>query len=167
MQLHQIGSEYRRIGELILESAETGEVAPELEVAFSAVEDKLEVKAMAICSLHMEMKADAATAKAEADRLALRSQSRNNAADRLKQYLWDELTKMGMTKLKTELFSMGERRNSQASIKFDGDVATLPGEFQRIPPPELDREKVLAAYKDLTPLPAAISVTTGKHFRIW
>src|ERR1700685_4023898 len=102
MQLHRIGDEYRRIGELILESAETGEVATELEAALSAIEDKLEAKAMAICSLYTEMRADAEAAKAESDRLAKRVQSRANAADRLKQYLWDELNKLGMTKLKTE-----------------------------------------------------------------
>jgi hypothetical protein len=164
MQLYRLTDEYRRLGDLLAMSADTGEIPTELEAQLSAIEGELTHKANSICSLYRELLAEGDVAKAEAERLGMRAMARRNAAERLKQYLWGELSKLGMQKLKTDLFTMWEQ-SSTPSIKFDGDATRLPVQFQRVTV-ELDRQAAMTAYKDLTPLPPGVTVEIGRHFRI-
>ena len=117
------------------------------------------------CQAYLNLQAEAEMLKAERDRFAKRAQSASNAAHRLKDYLKGDLERLGETKIIAGLHTVRIQRNSQPSVKFDGDPKTLPEHLQKVTV-DIDRKIAVNLHKEGIPLPEGVRVDIGSHLRI-
>lgn len=163
MRLYDIPEEVRQIDEELRENG--GDLTPELQERIGLTKDTLQTKGRYIMELIRENTVQAEAAKAEEKRLADIRKSYENAAERQRAYLKGVLEALGMPGLDCTTVKANIQRNSQPSVKFDGNPGTLPVQFTKISI-ELNRAAVLEAVKEGSSLPAGITVETGTHLRI-
>jgi hypothetical protein len=162
MKLYEIPGPWRELaGEI---EANQGELTPELEKALSALEGELTEKAKAIVCIIREKELEAASAKAESDRLNALAQSKARTAERLKAYLRFTMEGCGIDRLDVGIAQLSVRRASRPAIKWDGN-GDLPVEFQRVKI-ELDGTKAYEVFKAGTALPLGFSVTFTRYLNI-
>src|ERR1700759_385068 len=101
---------------------DTGEVNPALADALNALEMQFADKAAAIVAFIKNTRAEAEAFEAESDRLAARAGTLNKRVDWLKEYIKCEMTRLGMTKIGSEMNAARIQPNSQASMRVKSDV---------------------------------------------
>jgi hypothetical protein len=167
MRLYELPHAIRAI-EAMIEEAE-GELTPETEALLTQHEAEFERKAEWIALMIREALADAASVKAEEDRVAELLGNRRRAferrADGLKRYLHDCMTAMSRHKIKGELVSLGIQRNSAPSLTVGVDPQLLPKRFQRVVTSP-DSRALAEAHKAGETLPAGVTAEYGTHLRI-
>ena len=98
--------------------------------ALRQLEGEFEDKATGIALLMQELKAEAGAVGAEGDRLDARANALDNNYARLKDYLFMEMQKAGITKIKSPLVTLGIQ-NSTPSVVIP-DITALPSNFVRV-----------------------------------
>jgi len=146
---------------------ENGELPGDLCERLDAIEADITVKAGNVVRFIQQCKGDAEMYSAEGKRLAALAAAKANQADRLKDYLMENLERAGMTKLSTDIATLSICKNSMPSVTvLEGmDPRTLPAEYQRIKV-EVDAKRIGDDFKAGKPLPEGVSAAIGKHLRV-
>lgn len=92
-RLHEIGSDFLALEELLLETG--GEWTPEVEALVNELDHDLEAKTDAYAALIREWLYDAEKWRAEEERVAAHRKALENSAARLKTRLCEELVRIG------------------------------------------------------------------------
>lgn len=159
MKLYEIPLEWAVIQDLL--EAGAGEMTPELEAKLAelltAAPEKIDAAACVV--KHLEAQAEAA--KAEAQRLSLRSSSFENAADQLRARMLPAVQTLG--RVKTTRFTIFPiTRTTQAfDVRPGVSIAELPDRFVRWRDPELNKSALKEAFKAGEALPEEIVVAEG------
>lgn len=161
--LYNLAAEYERLAAL-LETTE-GELTPELTSVFDALTGELSHKLDNICKLRARLKHSAAGAKAESQRLAMLTRTRENAVARLDEYMKACLKHAGLTRYETDLFRVRVQENSTSSVTWTGPDDEIPEPYRRVKY-ELDAKAALAAWSENGTLPDGFVVQRGDHVRV-
>lgn len=167
MQLYQLAQEYMELQSMLED--------PEMD--FQAVMDTLESisgefeeKADSTACVVKALDAQARAIKAEADTLSQRAKTMSVRADRLKSYLYQQMSLAGKKKIETARNVLSIRK-TPASVRFGDEdkfiqwaVKNHP-EYLRQKPPEVDKSAVRDALKAGVQLPGA-RLESGETFQI-
>jgi hypothetical protein len=151
-----------------------GEVTPELQQLLDELAGKTEEKIERVALYVREQLATAAAIDEEAKRLSARAATKKRAAEGLKAYLKMQLTRLGVKKVDGLLCTVAVQNNPPAvTHTLEGnELWALLGPDQAFVQRRetvayvIDREAILAAWKNNEPLPAALRVDVGQHVRI-
>jgi hypothetical protein len=109
--------------------------------------------------------ADAVALKVEIERLKARADAATRRAEWLKQYVYNAMQQVGVTKLKTLTFSATITKSPLRVELAEG--AEIPTAYRREKiTVELDRAAALDDFKHGQTLPAGLSVVSATHLRI-
>ena len=147
MNLYELTAVYQRLQDQI----EAGE---DYEGILAVIGDELEAKADGYARVIRNMEAEAKALKDEEKRLADKRKVCENAADRLKQNLYDSMKATGKEKFKTDLFTFAIQKNGgKIPVIVDvKDTSELPDDLVKITEsPDLDAiRKYIEETGDLT-----------------
>lgn len=163
--LYALADALRLIGDTLEDNG--GELTPDLEAAFAAIDGAFEQKVESCIALAAEKERDAEAAQNEARRLEALSKSRFGAAERLREYVKFQMQAANRLKVETPLFKVAVQNASRPSIRWIGEVEALPEAFRRVIPAtlKLDADAALAAYKAGT-LPEGFEATVSTFLRV-
>lgn len=109
---------------------------------------ELEVKATNVAMFVRNLEANAELIKQAEEQMANRRKAIEKRADRIRQYLLENMTRTGINKIECPFFKIAVRENPE-SVVIEPD-ADLPAEFMRQPeppPPAPDKVAIKAALK--------------------
>lgn len=113
MRLYEIANEYLELMRVI----ETEDIPEEYVTdTLEAIKGEIEIKADNIACILKNIQADIKAFKEEEDRLAERRKAKENAYDRLKQYLSDTLQKMEIDKVETPRNNISFRKSESVEV---------------------------------------------------
>lgn len=152
MKIYEIPGALRELLDRLDADPDTGEVDGDALAAYAEYQGQAAEKLEGTACYVRELEAEAATLKAEEDRLAKRHKALENKASRLKTYLMPALEAMG-GKVKGVMASLRISK-TQAVTVFDIDA--LPDAFKRVVT-KVDPDKVALkkALKDGETIPGA------------
>lgn len=116
-----------------------------LDGSSTEIEAKIESYAYVIRNL----RAPVQTIDDEIKRLTERKKAMSNHADRVEQWLFDNMVQAGITKVECPAFTIAIQ-NNPASV-YVADEASIPSEYMRqpeTPPPAPDKKMIASALKD-------------------
>lgn len=140
MKLYELTSNYQQV----LEIAEQLD-AETLTDTLDAIEDAIEDKAENTAKIIKQLDADAEMLRNEEKRLATRRQAIENNAKNLKRYLQESLEKVGMEKVKGDLFTVAIQNNPPSLEVLD--ELKIDIDYFNYPEPVLDKKAVLQTLK--------------------
>ena len=148
--LYNLVGEYRSLQQIIEdgEHENDDEMVVALDAALHQLEGELQDKVLNCALVYKSLKAEADVIGAEMKRLAQRRASRSNAADRLAEYLHQEMKAAQMLKVQNPLATISIRTNN-ASVEVLDEEA-VPTEWHRIIPErrEVDKQAILTAWRE-------------------
>ena len=174
MKLYELAREY----EALLEAADGEEAA--FSQALDQLGGELAAKALAVAKVVKTLEAEAAGYKAEETRLSERRKARENAADRLKGYLKDNLIAAGLAHVQGDVVDL-RIQDGPPSVEVVDEIhlgnewkrAVLKLPLTRVPEEligeaqvEVDRRGILDWVKAGNTAPEGTVVTRGKFLRI-
>lgn len=116
MKLYKLANEYLELMDLFEnDELEIDAISDTLE----AIEGEIEVKADNIACLLKELDADCEAIRAEERRLAERRRTKERAYERIKQYLSEELLRIGMAKVETARNKITFRKSESVDVTSD------------------------------------------------
>jgi len=148
----------------LLEIAEQGE---DVSAALGELDDAIEAKAVNVCKVLAQLEADALASDAEATRLAARSKTYANGAERLRQYIKACMTSAKIRSIKSPQFSITISPGQDKVVITD--ISKIPKELMRQPKTPLaepDKAAILAAYKADGTLPSGVEIHETTTLRI-
>lgn len=163
MKLYELGDEMRAVHQLIADA--DGEMPPEVELQLDALQGQVEAKVNGLLALYKDEMSDGDALMKEAQALQERARVKINNANRLKAWLLNQLTAMGLKKVETLSGRVIVCKNSRPSIHFLGDVRFLPPQWTRTTV-VLDTQAVYEHWKEFGQLPSDFAVEEGVHLRI-
>jgi hypothetical protein len=137
-RLHEITADFLALEDLLLEAG--GEFTPEVEALIAEMEGNREAKVDGYAALIREWEADAEKWKAEEARVNAHRKARENAAQRMKERLCEELVAMGCDKVETPRFKVAVQR-AASTVEVLADPTALPEEFRRDIPASVEADK--------------------------
>ena len=141
MKLYELAENYNELLALLDNEEATAE---ELADTLDGINDAIEVKVDNICRVRKYLEGKVEVYKAEAKRLtALAKQAENNAGS-MKNYLDEQLKRMNIKKMDTELFKLSYRKSDSVNVI---DLDAVPEEYKRITI-ALDKTAIKKAIKD-------------------
>ena len=155
----------------MLEDCETEEEAAKIAERINAVSDDISEKAEAYARIRLNLqseaavlKAQAASFKAEADRLAAKAKARENSVKRLQDYLLYSMEVAGMEKLRTPLGLFYPQTTMSVEIT---NAWAVPDKFTIPQEPKVDRDAIKRAHKETGEIFEGVEIkyTTGLRFR--
>lgn len=159
MKLYEIAQELR----VLLESEELGE---EQVAQIEKLELDLDQKINGICTVMAEMFAEATMLETEATRLSARAGSVSRARKRLIEYLKLCLERAGITRYKTDTWSV-RIQSSPPSCAWTKSNDEIPEEFRRttvtVTP---DNKKAIEHWKKTGEAPEGFRIQVGHHVRV-
>ena len=147
--------------------AAEGAIPDELAELLAASEGAFEQKVERVALFIRDRIGQSEMVAKEARRLVERSDRLRRQADALKRYLLINLERAGVSKVKGELIDTRVQK-SPPSVVCSADVKTLPEAYQIQPPlpaPTINRERILALWKEGVSLPVGVDVVQGVHVR--
>ena len=136
-----------------------------ITTALATVEEDLQAKTGNVAVIMQSMATDIDIIKAEERRLAERRRTIEARRDWLKNYLQENLERMGLDKISTPLFKISLAKNPPAvSIT---DEKAIPAAYLTIVPQTtvVDKKAIAAALKEGKEVPGA-TLTVGRSVRI-
>lgn len=141
-----------------------GELTPELEAQLTALEGAFEAKVERVALYIRNLRAMANAAGEECKRLSELRGTRDAAANRLAQYLLDQMTVTGITKVETGLIRARIQKSPPAA-KCGVEPQALPEAYQRVTI-SFNAHAALDAWRAGQDLPAGVTVEQGVHLRL-
>ncbi len=163
LRLWEISDVLDEVAEAII--AAGGELTPQIEARLEAMEGAFEEKCERVALFIRECEANAAAAEIEEKRLAAIRKSFETKASGLKGYLQYFMTRTGRTTLKTPRVRVWSQKNGRPSIRFVGNMDTLPTEYVRVKR-EVDTQFAYVEHMAGSSLPEGFIVEHGTHIRI-
>lgn len=142
-----------------------GELLPDAEARLDALTMDLETKLEACVCMMRNFAGEADMLTAEAKRFIERVKIAEASEKRIKQYVLNVLTHLGIAKIDAGKFKLRIQQNSVPTTMFDGDPADLPAAFQRVKV-ELNAAVCVDAWKAGEALPPGVKVEKGSHLRV-
>lgn len=162
MKLYQISNTIRDILDLAAETG--GEIGPAQLSALDQLSDSRSVKMDGICGLIREWEAFVSVRKAEIDRLKAGIATHENNIRRLKDYLLQDLQKLGEQRSETALFKVW-RQASPPSAVCEAPADLLPDYLRKVTvAPNLSA--AIDEWKRTGQAPAGFTVSQAEHVRI-
>ena len=158
MKLYEIAQNYLTVLEM--------EDELDQEVLFdtlSAIQDSLEVKAENIAKLVRSFDIQAKQIKEEEERLMARRKSLENQSSYLKKYLFEQMERTGIGKIKSPLFTISTQANPPGVDVINSKE--IPGLYWNQPEPVLDKKKILQLLKTGEVIPG-VEIRQSKGLRI-
>lgn len=155
IHLYDLALAYRQAAEQLDE----GGVAAE---ALDAIEGQIQDKAKGLCVLIAEAKLEAEAYDAEIARLKEHRDRARNRAERIKEYLLQNMSAAGLPKLATGYHKVSVRQ-SPPSVRWTG--SGLPPESVRVVTISYDARKVLELAKS-GETPQGFEIVRGQHLHI-
>lgn len=161
LKLYDLTDSYKAIADMIDESAPD----EALQMALQQIEGAIEEKAEGAAKLIKMLDYDADVYKSEEKRLAERRKVIENKRDSIKEYVKQQMEKVGTDKLKLPTVTLA-LQNNPPSVQII-DVKAIPAKFLTIIPEQHvpDKKAILEVFKAGDIVPGA-EVTIGKHLRI-
>lgn len=167
MKLYELAREYQTV-EAMLED-------PEMDVqavldTLQGIAGEFEEKADNTACMVKQLEAGARAMKTEADALTKRAKAMGARADRLREYLYQEMSLAGFKKIETAR-NLLQVKKTPASVRIENEQAFLQWaarehpEYLRAKPPEVDKAAVKDALKSGATLPGAV-LESGETFSI-
>jgi hypothetical protein len=162
MRLFELTEQYNQLRNMLDDTEDPQCILDTLESIEADIEDKV----INIAKIKKELDAEAATIKVEEERLNVRRKSREAHADRLKQYLEEQLTKLGKD-VKTPLMTVAMQKNGQSIKVLDEEIFKVYSEnHYAVPQPvKVDRKAILEDMKAGAFIPGA-EIFQGSSLRI-
>lgn len=140
-----------------------GELLPETEALLEDMQGRFDAKVDAICTLRQNYIRAAEALEAEEDRLRKRRFAAERAGESLREYLHNNLLKLGEDRVKTSRFTVYVQA-SPDSVVWTKDVAELPEDYARVRiEPDIQKAKAALA---LGNLPEGFEIQRNTHLRI-
>jgi hypothetical protein len=160
MQLYKLTAAYENIWNLV--DDETMDLTV-LESALQQIEGQIEVKMQNSAIIVKGLETEVAAFKGEEKRLADRRRALENKQNWLKNYMTQELERMGIDKVKAGVFTVSLQNNPPA-VEITGEV---PGAFITIVPEQYipDKKKISEHLKAGNEVEWA-KLTQGKSLRV-
>lgn len=141
MKLYELAENYNELLALLDNEEATAE---ELADTLDGINDAIEVKVDNICRLRKYLEGKVEVYKTEAKRLTALAKQAENNADSMKNYLDEQLKRMNIKKMDTELFKLSYRKSDSVNVI---DLDAVPEEYKRITI-ALDKTAIKKAIKD-------------------
>jgi predicted nuclease with TOPRIM domain len=155
-KLYEITDRYQALAEHIADG--TDEMTQEaLWDTLEGIEGELADKAENIAKLRQNIEAEAEALKVEEQRLAKKRRALEAKADGLKDYLFLQLGKVGIKKLKAGIFNL-TIRPCNPSVEII-DEAAVPDVYKTIPQPAVSKSAALEVLKAGVDIPGLKLVT--------
>lgn len=161
LKLYEIADQLQAVAEQLVDNG--GELTPELEAQLTALEGAFDTKVERVLLYARNLLATAQAAKGEAARLADLAGTRERAAERLREYVKQQMELADVTKVETSLIVARIQQNSRPSIRWI--EGPLPADFTKVIT-TLDGEKAYETWKRDGALPAGFTVERGSHLRV-
>lgn len=158
MKLYELTDDYLNLLE-VAEELDEETFQNTLEAIEDAIEDKVENTAFLIRNLEADIK----TLKDEEKRLKGRRQALENKVARMKDYLFEQLEKAGIDRVKRPLITVSVQ-NNPPSVKVI-DEKLIPSSFMIPQPPKLDKKGILEKLKNGENVPG-VELAQGRSLRI-
>ena len=160
--LYNLTDSYRNIADL-LDNPEIDQDT--VQNALVAVQGDIQTKAGNVAVIMQSMAADIDIIKAEERRLAERRRTIEARRDWLKNYLQENLERMGLDKISTPLFQVSLAKNPPA-VNITDEKA-IPAAYLTIIPQAtvVDKKAIAAVLKEGKEVPGA-TLTVGRSVRI-
>lgn len=160
LRLYEIPAEFQAL-EILLE-ASAGELTPEIEQAWAAIQAQGEAKVEATACVLKSMKAESEALAAESSRLDSRREALDKSQERIKALLLPALEALG-GKVKTPKFTIytQERETVAVELAPGYDIWALPEKFYRTREPELAKQAIKDAIKAGEEMPPELIVVKG------
>lgn len=156
--LYTLTGQYARLMEL----AEAGE---DVSVELDQLHDEIDAKGAALCKVIANLSADAASFRAEEERLGARRYAAENQVARLREYIRSHMQAAGITKIKGPQFTITLSGGQERVVITD--ESKLPPEYVRTKTTsEPDKKAILAAYKADGTLPSGVEIHETTTLRI-
>ena len=169
-KLYELTDEYAGLVSM-LDDCETEEEAAEIADRINAVTDDISAKAEAYARIRLNLqseaavlKAQAASFKAEADRLAAKAKARENNVKRLQDYLLYAMEVAGLEKLRTPLGMFYPQTTTSVEVT---DAWAVPARFVTMQDPKVDKDAIKRAHKETGEIFEGVEIkhNTGLRFR--
>ena len=126
MKLYELAENYNELLALLDNEEATAE---ELADTLDGINDAIEVKVDNICRVRKYLECKVEVYKAEAKRLTALAKQAENNADSMKNYLDEQLKRMNIKKMDTELFKLSYRKSDSVNVI---DLDAVPEQYKKI-----------------------------------
>ena len=159
MKLYELTDDYLNLLE-VAEELDEETFQNTLEAIEDAIEDKVENTAFLIRNLEADIK----TLKDEEKRLKGRRQALENKVARMKDYLFEQLEKAGIDRVKRPLITVSIQNNPPSVRVVNEEL--IPSHFMIPQPPKLDKKGILEKLKHGENVPGVeLQQTRGLRIR--
>lgn len=166
MKLYELTQEYQSV-EAMLQNPDVD--AQAVLDTLEAIAGEFEDKADNVACMVKDLEADAKAIKAEADALTQRARARAAKADRLREYLYQQMGLAGIRKIETAR-NLLQIKKSPESVRVEDESAFLKWaenhpEYLRQKPPEPDKAAIKEAVRAGNAVPG-VRLESGETFVI-
>lgn len=140
LTLYQLTDEYLALMDLAAEE-EADEAS--FDAALTALQGEIFEKGIAVAQVIKNLEAFSEAAKGEGKRMLLRAEMAEKRADRIREYLKNQMERSGIKKMDSPYFSVAVRKN-RARVEIEGG-ADIPPDLCVIIPQQLRPNKVAIA----------------------
>jgi hypothetical protein len=146
-----------------LDNLEDDDDPQEIAVHLETIQTDIKIKVEGCLKIHAEYMADSRRCKEEADRLKKLAASAKRKADWMKDYVYDNMTRLGIEHMMAGVFDARVSKGPPSvEIVTPKDI---PEEYFNTPAPVLDKRRVLDALKEERDVPGT-EIRQTTHLRI-
>lgn len=160
--MYKLADEYTTLIGLLSE-AETEEEAAEICARIDALETDITIKAGNYARAIQQLEAEARAFAAEKTRLMACQRAAENSAARLKRLLADNLTRLEIRSIKTDIGTWRFQKNPPSCEVLD--ATAVPEEYHIPQPDKIDARAILAAYRETGEIPEGVDIRQGESLR--
>ena len=153
--LYEIPTRYEHFYKTMMELTE-GEITDDLIQVLDAIDEEFSDKVEACCRMISELRSRSEVASSEASRLVAKARVHGNKADRLAQYVKDNMQRMGVKTVENALFRATVSDNPVSVDITDEEL--VPYEFFTERDPVLSKTKIKKALEGGEEVPGAALV---------
>jgi hypothetical protein len=161
--LYVVAAEYRAAAEILDDLDLPEEVVRD---TLESISGELEAKAISVAQFVRNLEASAEQIKAAEKSMADRRKAIEGRADRVRQYLLDNMLATGITKIECPYFKLAVRDNPPSVVI--NELSLIPSSYMTDPPPPPpapDKALIKKAIQDGFEVPGA-HLTRGKRLEI-
>lgn len=140
MKLYELATQFENL--MLSIDAADGAIDPEFEAHLAQLEGDLKSKVEGVLMVARSFELEAEAVKSEEERLSKRRKALENKRQRLRDYVRDNLIRMGQKKLRTEHFSVAIQ-DPKLSLVIDNEKK-IPKDFIRMEP-VIDKARLKSA----------------------
>jgi len=160
--LYEIPERYEYFYKTMMEQTD-GEITPDLIQVLEAIDEEFSNKVEACCRMIAELRSRSEIAAREGNRLIAKARTHSGKADRLANYVKENMVRMGSKTIENGLFRATVADNPVSVNVFD--VEKVPAKFFKPRDPVLSKTQIKAAIDEGEEVPGA-ELTRTKGLRI-